>query len=90
MQLNSTNGSSAHDMVSLARQTERFPNPAGFISGAHLVKGQQKESTQKTKQEKPQWEHDFLSGAGVFSLQLNALPLTKVVSVGQTSAALQR
>lgn len=65
MQLNSTNGGSAHDMVSLARQTERSLNPAGFTSGAHLVKGQQKVSARrghiKNPLRLPQWRWCFLT-----------------------------
>lgn len=67
-------------MVSLARQTERFPNPAGFISGAHLVKSQQKET---------QWRRDFLSLLAFLSVS-TLIPLTRVVTIGQMSAALQR
>lgn len=85
MQLNSTNGGSAHDMVSLARQTERSLNPAGFTSGAHLVKGQQKVSARRGHIKKPTATS---SVAVVFPhSNLNALPFTRAVTVGQTSAA---
>lgn len=90
MQLNSTNGGSVHDMVSLARQTECFPNPAGFISGAHLVKGQQKVSAQGWVKKRKKWNRGFCSRGCVFSAQLETFLFTQVISVGQTSAALQR
>lgn len=89
MQLNSTNGGSVRDTVSLARQTECFPNPAGFISGAHLVKGQQKVSAQG-RVKKLSGTAGFRSGGCIFSAQLEAFLFTRVSSVGQTSAALQR
>lgn len=75
-QLNSTNGGSVHDTVSLARQTECFPNPAGFISGAHLVKGQQKVSAQG-RVKKLSGTAGFRSG--FFSAQLEAFLFTRVV-----------
>lgn len=77
MQLNSTNGGSVHDTVSLARQTECFPNPAGFISGAHLVKGQQKVSAQG-RVKKLSATAAFRSGGCIFSAQLEAFLLTRV------------
>lgn len=74
-QLNSTNGGSVHDTVSLARQTECFPNPAGFISGAHLVKGQQKVSAQGRVKKLSGTAGFFRSGGRIFSAQLEAFPV---------------
>lgn len=79
MQLNSTNGSSAHDMVSLARQTESFPNPAGLISGAHLVKGQHKLSTERLGRGKIALETQLHSVVVVFSHSNSTLCLHKSV-----------